>query len=116
MTQFILGLVTGFLVAAAMIFLVHRGMIGNPVNRIRKKAIRDLKTRLSPEGMPLNYSNDYERHLYALSLKRMGKSRDEIKESLLKLTADIPHTKRAKYVEDILNSLIVDYKLEDSKC
>ena len=85
----------------------------SPQERIRRKAKHDLKLRLGKDGLPLNPSNDYERHLYALKLRWEGKSKAEVATALLTLgLGDVPAPKRLGYIQDILNSFIVGFPKE----
>ena len=110
----ILALVLTFIAGFGCGSFIYHVLMPSPVERIRRKARHDLKCRLV-DGKPIDPLNDYERHLYALSLKRKGKSETEIAEALLGLgLTDIPATKRARYISDILRSVIVDFSINKS--
>lgn len=82
----------------------------NPDKQAQTKLEYDLKHRLGPDGKPLNPQNDYERHLYARSLKLKGKSRAQVARALFDLGMDdIPALKRNRYIADILESALVGF-------
>lgn len=82
----------------------------NPDRQAKSKLEYDLKHRLGPDGKPIYPQNDYERHLYALSLRRQGKNRMEVAKALFDLGLDdIPALKRNRYIADILESAIVGF-------
>ncbi len=100
--SFVCGLGTGC-------FLMHL-FAKHPEKEAQAKLDYDLRWRLGLDGKPLHPTNDYERHLYALSLKRLGKPRADIEKALYDLgLSDIPVRKRANYVRDILESTIVGF-------
>ena len=89
-------------------FVMH--MATNPQRQAQAKLKHDLKHRLGIDGKPLNPLNDYERHLYALSLKKQGKSRAEVAQALFDLGVnDVPAQKREKYIRMVLESTIVGF-------
>jgi len=70
----------------------------------------DMLTRLESNGFPTHRGNDYERHLLARKLRIEGKSRQGVSDLLFALgLEDISINKRASYVEDILNSVLVGF-------
>lgn len=74
------------------------------------KTRRDIESRLDYKGFPINPGNDYERHLFACKLRQEGKERGEVREALFDLgLEDVAENKRDKYVEDILNSILVGF-------
>jgi len=70
----------------------------------------DMQLRLGPDGKPVTKGNDYERHLFARKLAEDGKTREQTKQALLELGLDdIPVAKRERYINDVLNSILVGY-------
>ena len=77
---------------------------------LNEKTSRDMALRLDIFGLPLHPGNDYERHLFAHKLKLEGKDRDEVREALFALgLEDVAEDKRDKYVEDVLDSILVGF-------
>ena len=77
---------------------------------ILDKVEADMSVRLTAEGKPVNPGNDYELHLYARSLRLAGKDRQEVRQALFDTRLPgIPLNKRASYVADILQSVIVGF-------
>lgn len=82
----------------------------NPQRQAQAKLAYDLKHRLGKDGKPLNLLNDYERHLYALSLKKRGYPREKVAQALFDLGLDdVPAPRREKYVKMVLESMIVGF-------
>ena len=86
-------------------------MSSNPqLAALDEKAGLDMQLRLDINGIPLHPGNDYERHLFARRLKLEGKSRDEVRQALIDLGLnDVSDNRRSKYLEDILNSVLVGF-------
>lgn len=81
-----------------------------PAAENNSKITDDLKHRLGADGRPLHPGNDYERHLYALSLRLQGRSRKEVEKALFDLgLKDVSAPKRAEYVRLVLESQLVGF-------
>jgi len=77
---------------------------------IEAKIASDTETRLDSEGKPLHPENDYERHLYSRCLRARGLSRESIEQELLRLGLnDVSINKRKRYINDILDSVLVGF-------
>ena len=104
----VLGIVLGFTSGVLLMRYLRPG----PVTVLRRKARRDLATRLE-NGLPVHPENDYERHLYALSLRLKGKTKEEVTAALWsRPMPDIHQTKRVSYVNDVVSSVIVGFKVK----
>lgn len=100
-----LGLLLGFVAGRALTCYQRP----DPVTMLRRKARQDIAVRLE-NGLPVHPDNDYERHLYALSLRRQGKTQQEVAAALVALgLSDVHPAKRASYVNDVVNSVIVGF-------
>jgi hypothetical protein len=76
---------------------------------LRGKVEADLEVRASNGGFQLDIANDYQLHLYALYLRINGRGEEEIKNELLGMPLQVPEHKKARYVDDIVHSLIVGF-------
>jgi hypothetical protein len=76
---------------------------------IRGKVEADLKGMTSGRGFRFDVANDYQLHLYALHLRLSGKTEQEITDALMGMPLQVSDHKKARYVDDIVHSLIVGF-------
>jgi hypothetical protein len=79
-----------------------------------EKLRSDIALRLNDQGYPRTPGNDYELHLFARNLKNRGLTRQEVRDRILFLGLNhIPANKRESYINDILDSVLVGFNLEN---
>ena len=79
------------------------------INHGVDKKLDDDTARRLRDNAPVHPGNDYELHLLARKLRLEGKDRKEVRAVLMTLVNHIPQDKRANYLADILDSILVGF-------